>query len=171
MASNIFAWSLTNGLSFPFDYGCGFYVLGLLMALITSITFLLPDSINFRKPTLKEFANKEHERMEMSSIELVQMKTMESEVDRKTPVADNSKVPCAGDNVVVPPAQSADASSQNDNGDTSPAQGVAFPMIQSVAVPVTQSETASMNQSVAVPMNQSATAPQTQNESGAAPQA
>ena len=27
MASNIFAWSLKNGLSFPFDYGCAFYVI------------------------------------------------------------------------------------------------------------------------------------------------
>lgn len=170
MASNIFAWSLTNGLSFPLDYGCGFYVLGLLMTFITSITFLLPDSINVRKPTLKEFANKEHERMEMSSIELVQMKTMESEVDRKTPVADNSKVPCPSDNVVVPPAQSAVASSQNDNGDAYPAQGVAVPMTPNGTASMTQSETASMTQSVAVPMNQSVAASQTQNENGVAPQ-
>ena len=163
MASNIFAWSLANGLSFPFDYGCGFYVLGLLMALTTSITFLLPDSINFRKPTLKEFANKEHERMEMSSIELVQMKTMESETDRKTPVADNSKVPCASDNVVVPPAQSAVASSQMESGVVTPMQSVAFPVTQSATAPQPQ------NESVSVPMNESATAPQPQNENGVAP--
>lgn len=105
MASNIFAWSLSNGLSFPFDYGCGFYVLALIMLATTSITFLLPDSINFRKPTLKEFANKEHERLEKCSIELVEMKTMESENDHKSSALDNSKVPCPSDNTVVPPEQ------------------------------------------------------------------
>ncbi|KAK8827551.1 hypothetical protein WA577_007098 [Blastocystis sp. JDR] len=162
MASNIFAWSLANGLSFPFDYGCGFYVLGLLMALTTSITFLLPDSINFRKPTLKEFANKEHERMEMSSIELAQMKTMESETDRKTPLADNSKVPCPSDNMVVPPAQ-------NVAFPMTPSASV--PVTQSASVPVTQSATAPQpqNESVSVPMNENATAPQPQNESASVP--
>ena len=52
-------------------------VLGILMILCFSITWILPDSINYRKPTLREFARLEHERLEATSIEIVELKKRE----------------------------------------------------------------------------------------------
>ena len=51
------------------------------MLLITSLTCLLPDSINHRKPTLHEYNQAEHEKLEAQSIELVTLKTMEKTND------------------------------------------------------------------------------------------
>ena len=51
------------------------------MMLVTSITCFLPDSINHRKPTLREYIRTEHEKLETQSIELVTLKTMEKTND------------------------------------------------------------------------------------------
>lgn len=50
------------------------------MLCCTACTRILPESINYRKPTLREYALAEHARLEKSSIELVEMKTMEEEL-------------------------------------------------------------------------------------------
>ena len=76
----------------------------------TFVTCALPDSINDRKPTLREFAHAEHERLEKSSIELVELKVMEKqgdEMEKKVPPAaanDNSVVPCPSERLVIPPS-------------------------------------------------------------------
>ncbi|KAK8823142.1 hypothetical protein WA538_002291 [Blastocystis sp. DL] len=77
IASNVFAWSYTTSLGFPFDYGCAFYVIGIIQLIVTSLTFVLPDSINSRKPTLREFAQAQHDLLEAESVELVTLKTLE----------------------------------------------------------------------------------------------
>jgi len=45
----IFAWSLTNGLSYPLDISFVFYVIGTLSLLQTAFAFKLPDRLNKRK--------------------------------------------------------------------------------------------------------------------------
>lgn len=84
-------------------------MLALIMLGNTFITCALPDSINDRKPTLREFAHAEHERLEKSSIELVELKVMErQEEEEKVPVAaanDNSAVPCPSERLVIPPSE------------------------------------------------------------------
>ena len=47
------------------------------MLVCTAMTLILPDSINYRKTTLHEYALAEHAKLEQSSIELVEMKVME----------------------------------------------------------------------------------------------
>ena len=64
----------------PSTWVCGVahtQVIGIIMISVTSLTFLLPDSINSRKPTLREFAQTQHEQLEAESIELVTLKTLE----------------------------------------------------------------------------------------------
>lgn len=52
-------------------------VIGIIMVIVTSLTFILPDSINRRKPTLREFAQAQHDQLEAESVELVTLKTLE----------------------------------------------------------------------------------------------
>lgn len=47
------------------------------MFISTGLTYILPESINYRKPTLKEYALAEQSKLEQASIELVEMKTSE----------------------------------------------------------------------------------------------
>lgn len=51
----------------------------------TLVTMALPDHINYRKPTLREYALAEHAKLEQSSIELVEMKAMEEESKNPSP--------------------------------------------------------------------------------------
>ena len=52
-------------------------VIGIIQLIVTSLTFVLPDSINSRKPTLREFAQAQHDLLEAESVELVTLKTLE----------------------------------------------------------------------------------------------
>lgn len=71
------------------------------MIVVTSLTFLLPDSINARKPTLREFAQMQHEQLEAESVELVILKTLEhsNESEKKGDARSN-----APDAQIVPSA-------------------------------------------------------------------
>lgn len=63
----------------------------------TLVTCALPDHINYRKPTLREYAKAEHAKLEQSSIELVEMKAMEEE--SKNPVPTNNAEPVGNESV------------------------------------------------------------------------
>lgn len=49
----------------------------MVQAINTTLTALLPDSVNRRKPTLREYANEQHKLLEAQSIEMVQLKKEE----------------------------------------------------------------------------------------------
>ena len=49
----------------------------MVQAINTSLTALLPESVNHRKPTLREYANEQHRLLEAQSIEMVQLKKEE----------------------------------------------------------------------------------------------
>ena len=78
------------------------------MAINTSLTALLPDEINSRKPTLREYANEQHKLLEAQSIEMVQLKNEEMQT------ADLEKKPEA-------------AKQQNQDGGLTPSQSVVPP--------------------------------------------
>ena len=51
------------------------------MIVCTCLTFVLPESINHRKTTLREYVQSEHDRLEAQSIELVNLKAKEQSND------------------------------------------------------------------------------------------
>lgn len=52
----------------------------MVQAINTSLTALLPESVNHRKPTLREYANEQHRLLEAQSIEMVQLKKEEEDM-------------------------------------------------------------------------------------------
>lgn len=71
----------------------------------TACTLALPESINYRKSTLREYAMAEHEKMEKASIELVELKTMEESKDvpenSNQAAVGNDAMPDVSSNVVI----------------------------------------------------------------------
>ena len=65
------------------------------MFVCTGLTAILPDSINYRKPTLREFASAEQAKLEQASVELVEVKSLSPVKDEKESVksADNVDAP------------------------------------------------------------------------------
>lgn len=51
------------------------------MIICTCLTCVLPESINHRKTTLREYVQLEHDRLEAQSIELVNLKAKEQSND------------------------------------------------------------------------------------------
>jgi MFS family permease len=43
----LFAWSITNGLGWPFDHSLSFYGCAMITAILAWITFRMPESIAF----------------------------------------------------------------------------------------------------------------------------
>ncbi|KNB45334.1 protein zinc induced facilitator-like protein [Blastocystis sp. subtype 4] len=81
VATSVFSWSYKINFGFPLDYGCSFYLLGIGMIICTCLTCVLPESINHRKTTLREYVQLEHDRLEAQSIELVNLKAKEQSND------------------------------------------------------------------------------------------
>ena len=73
------------------------------MLVCTAMTLILPDSINYRKTTLHEYALAEHAKLEQSSIELVEMKVMEEtkEDDNTQTGAGNEETPALNTEAVI----------------------------------------------------------------------
>ena len=71
----------------------------------TACTLALPDHINYRKPTLREYVKAEHAKLEQSSIELVEMKHMEETKEPQNNAATspvgNDATPDLGVNTVI----------------------------------------------------------------------
>ena len=76
------------------------------MALNTTLTYLLPDSVNRRKPTLREYAKQQHAMLEERSVEMVQIKNEEEEKKPDTVKQQNQDEGLCTSPVVVPPKSS-----------------------------------------------------------------
>ena len=76
------------------------------MALNTSLTYLLPDSVNRRKPTLREYAKQQHAMLEERSVEMVQIKNEEEEKKPDTVKQQNQDGSRCTSPVVIPPKSS-----------------------------------------------------------------
>ena len=76
------------------------------MALNTTLTYLLPDSVNRRKPTLREYAKQQHAMLEERSVEMVQIKNEEEEKKPDTVKQQNQDEGLYASPVVIPPKSS-----------------------------------------------------------------
>jgi hypothetical protein len=59
LAGNLFSWSLSNGLPYPFDIHFVFYYLALVTVLFAWVSLVVPESINERIKEEKEEEDEE----------------------------------------------------------------------------------------------------------------
>ena len=84
----------------------------MVQAINTALTALLPDGVNRRKPTLREYANEQHRLLEAQSIEMVQLKkeeeTKTADVENKPESAEqqNQEGGLSTAPEIVPPSSS-----------------------------------------------------------------
>lgn len=77
IATNVYAWSLANGLSFPFDYNCIFILFAILQIVQTYLIYFLDDSANSSTPSIRVYVKQQ---MKLRGSEMVELKKEEEVV-------------------------------------------------------------------------------------------
>lgn len=89
IATNVYAWSLSNGLTWPFDYNCIFILLGIIQLLQTYCIIFLDDSANHSTPSIRIYVK---DLMKKRDIELQEIKQEENINDEKKDMNNNETV-------------------------------------------------------------------------------
>ncbi|KAK8803490.1 hypothetical protein WA158_001184 [Blastocystis sp. Blastoise] len=93
LASSLFAWSVTSGNSFPFDYGFTLYVTGILSIASAFWCWLIPKSCNVTSISIDQYAHEiytsRHPDIEMNKIEETEKKEESKDATSPTIEATN----------------------------------------------------------------------------------